>query len=343
MKHSTLVTLALGIVAAILLAAYFLLDDKGQPNPASEPDPVAQRPPPAPPGRSIDHAPVVKPELIKTRSGFVPAVWDTTIEFPNGTKVDVQMKTWQPDPPPFTGWKKLVNAYDALVKEAEAGSPAAARELYRELKNCEEAHTDEASFQSALEYLKKERIQLYPTGERSKKPLHGDDLVHAEEMMRERFIRCEGITPEHQENKIQWAEMAAHGGDFLSMRTMAREHGFTPEGLYWYEQGWLAGHASAADAMSIWFRNGAADPENQQPDHLRSYAYLYVNYKIYAAALARSSSPNSMNRIVSMENVVRGLGSYLSPKEQEQAEALAAQLLKENTNCCLGGWNVVSR
>lgn len=274
----------------------------------------------------------------------LPSPWESSIEFPDGSIVDVVMKPYRPDPPPLSGWSKLIHVFDALAEEAASGDAAAARVLYRSLKNCEEAFTDRVSYEKALDTLHKEGVQIYPSGEVTPKMLAGSlEMKHAEEDLTESFERCEGITADHHENKVQWAEIAAYAGDYWAMTEMAYLNGYTPQGLYWYEQAWLHGYAGAADSLSVYYREGAADSENGQPDYFRSYAYLYVGYKIYADALSRSTSPQAMNRIVSMENVVRQHGSFLSPEQQAQAESLAARLLEENGNCCLGGWQAIAR
>lgn len=172
----------------------------------------------------------------------LPAPWESSIEFPDGSIVDVVMKPYRPDPPPFSGWSKLIHVFDALAEEAASGDAAAARVLYRSLKNCEEAFTDRASYEKAINTLHEEGVQIYPSGDVTPKMLPGSlEMQHAEEALTESFERCEGITADHHENKVQWAEIAANGGDYWAMTEMAYLNGYTPEGLYWYEQAWLHG------------------------------------------------------------------------------------------------------
>lgn len=268
----------------------------------------------------------------------------TTIEFSNGEAVSISMIEWTPDLPPFYPTKRLLDMYGALVAEAESGSAAAARLLYQELTFCETAFVDYDEYQEALRKLREEGLRTYPGAEnRSEKVHRGLDTTSHSEIITEGYEKCQGITQKHTENIIQWAELAAHNGDFLSMRTMANEKGFTPEGLEWYEKAWKAGHVSAADALSIWHRNGASETSGRQPDYLTSYAYLLVNYKVYEDALKSSGYPQAQNLIVSMDSALQGLGGYLSPQEQAQAENLAVKLLRENENCCFGGWAAFDR
>lgn len=342
--NKSLILVAVAGLAVLAAALFFTSNDATAPvlpPPAmDEPEPATAVPAVAPTNRAGE----TKREPLRVRSSFVPASWDATIEFPDGTEVDIRMITWQPDPPPVAGWQNLLDVYDLLVEEAEAGNAAAAWALYRGLQYCEESFTDRASYQLALNLLRSERVRIYPSGEQSKQLIEpGEAMQFHEQDLLERFQQCEGVTRDHQQNRIQWAEMAAHNGSFQAMREMAHHHGYTPEGLRWHELGWQQGHVSAADAISVFLQRGASDPENGQADYFRAYAYLYLNYKVYAEAMSLSQSPATMNRIVSMENTVRNLGGYLTPQEQAAAESLAARLLAENENCCLGGWNVVGR
>jgi len=279
------------------------------------------------------------PDLVPIDFEYQRSSRDTVITFPDGTEVNIKLINWQPDPPPFYPTEKLIDMYDALVAEAEIGNAAAARTLYEALTICEMAFSDEASYQEALSLLRQKGVRSYPGDQHAQENIPpGLDTSHHEEMITEQYIKCQGITTRQKQNKIQWAEMAAHGGDFLAMRTMANEQGFTQEGFEWYEKGWKSGHASAADALSIWYRNGAPDSAGGKPDYISSYAYLLINFKIYENVFNSSNSPQAQNRIVDMENALLGIGGYLNPQDQVKAEELAVKLLQDNSNCCLGGW-----
>lgn len=347
MKRTSTITLTIAAVALTGVATYFYSSGGNAPTSvvdAALPTTDTAQTTKQQAGVVTNQKQVKLTRVAPRRSGGSGRNWETTIEFPDGTSVDIQMKYWRPGASPFGSWERLIDVYDALVVEAEGGDAAAARILYEQLQFCEEAFADEQSYKAAIGILHKTGYQTYPNGDKSHAPAADEmELVEFEESISERYEMCRGITDDHKTNKIQWAEMAAHGGDYEAMQIMAHEVGYTREGLEWYAKAWDKGHVSAADALSIWYRKGAADPQNGQPDYLRSYAYLYVVYKVYENALQQSPSPRTRNRTVSMENTVRGLGAYLTPEQQAEAEAIAAGLLQENGNCCLGGWGGIGR
>lgn len=271
----------------------------------------------------------------------IPDVQDVDVQFPSGETVRVSLVNFAPPVPPIAYAHRISDMYDQLVDAAVAGNGAAARELYGALKGCRQAFADEKSMLAAVSHLRETGEVTYPDDETR---IHhvdvGLDTGPVEEMIRETYERCDGITTEQKEGAEHWLEIAADEEDYLAMREYARYLGSnTRESFELRQKTWEMGFVSGAGSIAIYYKNG------DQVDYLKSYAYSLISSQIYKAALLRDGSRHSRygtqvhNKIKSLDDLLSTKAGYLTPEQQAAAEQIAIDLLKANTNCCRAGWS----
>jgi len=264
-----------------------------------------------------------------------------TIEFPSGETVDVVLRHFWPDEPPVEIQPRLVDMYDDLVNLAESGNGASARYLNRALRGCRNVFRDKAAKDAAIEKLRSTGEITYPEGAEfpHQHVPAGRDIGEFIEVIEEQFTTCDGVSDEQIAYAEYWLNEAIKAGDFLATRDYAAEIGvYTDAGFQIQKKLWDQGHISAVNGLGMAYRHGVPSENNGEPDYVKSYAYGYVTFKLFEAALRGSNSPHAHNRLRSFENSLSGKGAYLTPEQQQAAIELAAKILKENENCCLGVW-----
>jgi len=265
-----------------------------------------------------------------------------TIEFPSGQLVDVVLHHFWPDEPPIKYNPRLVDMYNDLVVLAESGNGASARYLNQALRGCRNAFRDKPSKDAAIARLRSAGEITYPDGAEfpNQHVPVGRDIGEFIEVIEERFTNCEGVSDEQIAYAEYWRDEAIKAGDFLATRDYAAEIGVhTEAGFQIQKKLWDQGHISAVNGLGIAYRHGVPGENSGQPDYLKSYAYGYATFKLFEATARGSISPNTRNRLRSIEESLSNRGSYLTPQEQQAAIELAAEILEENKNCCLGVWN----
>lgn len=268
------------------------------------------------------------------------------VEFPNGAAVVVSLVQFVPPMPTVPTGGVLAEDYDRLANAAENGDAAAARWLFRGLRSCVGGFLDLEKMNSSIAEMHKTGHLTYPDGKVQDVGI-GQQAVWSEEVLRDQFQSCDGLSNDQINSRAAWLELAATEGDFLAMRDYAvTELGLeTPEGFDMYKKTWDAGHLGSASAMAILYRNGAPGELNGQPDRLTSYAYTLLSHSVYKAISKSgdnvnglSPRPLSANRLHSMDQLLSQKGAYLTPAEVKEAEHLAVSLLLDNKACCLGNW-----
>lgn len=269
-----------------------------------------------------------------------PVVAIVRIEFGNGEIFDVPLKTHSPDLPNLPLQGIVAADYDVLAAAANNGDGAAARHLHRTLRVCEAAFRESEAFESAIKDFKRTGVLYYPDGSHEEVP-RGLSPLDLESMARDNFRLCDGVTDAQIEESDEWARVSAEAGDFLGMRDYARVVGYeTDEGVSLYQDIWNLGYVSAAESLSIFYGEGYPSETSGRPDYVRSYAYLLITKKVYTAALLRHEQPSGQaaNRIKIMDDIVMGKAGYMTANQIAEAKEIAADLVKNNPNCCIGGW-----
>lgn len=258
------------------------------------------------------------------------------IAFPDGTTIHVTLK---PVVVPWSGVQmpeRLADAYADLKQRAEGGDAPAARTLYQWLSRCDRAFEDEASFNAAVERLHTERVLMSPNASGPRRLPAGADVAEWERLeLRQPYEFCKGITAGQKAEAGSWLQLAARAGDYIALQRWAQSLGDTPEGLAALEDLWNRGFSSVLSALAIRNSRGIL---SAAPDHVRAYAYSFINFKLLEAAYEGSSSPTRRMMLMAVEDSLRYRGGLLTPQETQRAIELAAQLLAENPNCCTGSW-----
>jgi hypothetical protein len=282
---------------------------------------IVPPPPPAPPDRNV------------------------SISFPDGTTLAVRLRQFVPAAPPVYSNERLTDVYEDLRRAAEQGHSAAARTLYEMLTTCQYAYADEPSLNAALRRLRTEGVLVFPESvrdvERVQPVPEGLDRAQLENTLTRPYEFCLGISEEQRGEALRWAEMAADRVDVLAMRKWAQElkkQGRAQESFELLDSLWRAGDASAAMALAIFYQDDVPAFFGGNQNYVRAYAFHLIRNKLYEAASQGSVSPNRANRLAAQEAALQSIGARLTPQGQQAAEALAVQLLVENTNCCLGTW-----
>ncbi|HXV40911.1 MAG TPA: hypothetical protein VD701_08115 [Steroidobacteraceae bacterium] len=234
------------------------------------------------------------------------------VGFPDGTSVTVRLLSMpHPGVRIEGGLTNLADFYRQVAPLARAGDSAAAFELARKLGQCKELLSRKDAVEPAPGQLPADPQWL--------------DFCHGAE---------ESVLDEAD----LWRQMAIDAGYYFAMQDLAREHRGTPQELEIWESLWQRGHVSALQVLKIRYSQGAS---GSPPDYVRAYAYTLIYSGLLQAAFSElpSPSPTQQMMLVTVEDSVRQAGSYLTPAETETAIALAASLLKDNQNCCIGRWH----
>ena len=283
-------------------------------------------------------------QVHETRTKYaVPEDIPVTIKFSSGEEVDVTLRHFWPDETPVEIKPRLADIYDELVAYAENGDGASARYLNRALRSCRSAFRDKDSKDEAIAKLRATGEISYPEGAEfpDQHVPPGRDIGQFIEVMEEQFVACEGVSDEQIDHAEYWLDEAIRAGDFLATRDHAAEVGVhTAYGFQVQQKLWDQGHISAVNGLGMAYRKGIPGENDGQPDYVKSYAYGYATFKLFEAALEQANSPQAHNRLRSFENSLSGKGAYLTPEQQGAAIELAAEILRENKNCCLGVWSM---
>lgn len=234
------------------------------------------------------------------------------VGFPDGTSVMVPLLSMpHPGVRIEGGLTHLADFYRQVAPRARAGDAAAAFELARKLRQCKDLLSRDASVEPAQGQLPADT---------------------------QRLDFCRGTDQSLLDEADLWRQMAIDAGSYFAMQDLARELRGTPQELEIWESLWQRGHVSALQVLKIRYSQGAS---GAPPDYVRAYAYTLIYSGLLQAAFSelRSPTPTQQMMLVTVEDSVRQAGSYLTPAETETAIALAASLLKDNQNCCIGRWH----
>jgi hypothetical protein len=178
-----------------------------------------------------------------------------------------------------------------------------------------------------LFYCSRQPARQKPTRDRS---------AEAPDGQKEGIDRCEGLTEEQLQDPIRWARVAADAKDYFGRQLLGAALRKTPEGFQVFNDFWLDGNISGLPGISITYVTGAATGE---PDFLRAYAHSLIYFKIVEAAHKAGVSRRSGSRAYSaLKDRLRYLSGNLNPAQQKEAETLAARMLADNKNCCVGSF-----
>ncbi|NJO12673.1 MAG: hypothetical protein HC872_03495 [Gammaproteobacteria bacterium] len=261
------------------------------------------------------------------------------VSFPDGSSVSVIVGWIRPRPPPLHPLERLSDGYSKLVQLAHAGDGAAARTLHRELSKCQRAHIDERSLNSAIDRLRRQRSLQLGSNLHARSVGPGEDLeVIAESDLRGPYRYCEGITIEQRMEAAEWARRAAAAGDYLGLQDWARSLGNTEAALQAWQSAWDRGYMSALPPLARLYASGALSSTGHEPDHVRAYAYKYINFKLMEAKYGVEPMAGQINMLASVESSLNHTGSFLTPLQTQQAIKIAKHLLETNQYCCRGSW-----
>jgi hypothetical protein len=264
----------------------------------------------------------------------LPVEKTVVLVFPDASEVLVSIRQHITTYPPVELTDRLVDMYDDLVRTATDGDASAARILYDHLNYCRGAFQDSASWDDAIRMLRDEGVLIHANRDGAVEELpRGLDTSSIERGMRRQFERCEGVSEDQMDEAEEWARRSAEGNDYFGMQAWNRVLGKSEESLKVLEKAWELGHGSALQSISIYHRTGISESAVDQPDYIKVYAYQLAYNKLKEAAYASQNA----SMMVKMENVLKGLGGYLTPTEQQQAEEMAREIVASNPNCCIMG------
>lgn len=241
---------------------------------------------------------------------------------------------------------KLVDVYDELVRKAQDGDVAAARQLALELWDCNYAHSDRASLNEALDRIEKEKIVAFPDPETDGEwevdvSADGGDVIseHISDLTSS-YNRCNGIDASKKAlpEVEKWAKLAAEKGDYQAIKHLQmRARKNPPEAVKWLNEAWdKLGDVDALRDIAIYHSRGVG--EGQAPNFEKAYAYNRAYTLIKSASRDQFESEFS-NKTVneffnSVDNRSAIYGSQLGANETAAAEALAREIIEGNENCC---------
>lgn len=329
------------IAAVVVLAtggAFFGLGTSA-PHNADRSAPKNSRPPPPAKALTIDDdqapeplaAPVVTSEVKRSpsQSGHTQSI---TIKFSDGLDVAIVGR-----PLPRSSIlrpKQLKDIYAQLVELAKSGDSSAAYGLSRWLNECRYAHSTQAELDGAIARLLEEGLVTYPVSAPPPRSMATND-PNAEAALVQTFRFCDGITAEQRAGASAWLELGTGRGDLLALRARAQQLSPTQEEFFrshlalWEQHGDM----SALPALAAMYMRGISGAPQ---DYVRAYAYQLIQFKLNEYAYRDSVFPSHRAALQSMESSLAAIASYLTPDQTSKAVALAAQLVRQNPNCCVG-------
>lgn len=256
--------------------------------------------------------------------------------------VTIQLK--QHSPLEYSENGKINEIHDKLATEAEDGNTEAAAQLANELSKCSIAPRTSYDLDKALAQLKEERTfsSHYGSGNRVVQVTVSPTYLPATtELIRKRYNECSGISDGQLSNLNKWLSQAAKGGDTRSLHALLRIHGRTPEAFSLMKSAWDAGYVSNGYGIAQMLALGIGESGYiGEPQYISAYAYALITNQVWGKAYEINNSPVSGNRITDMEQALQSsFGNFMTSQEIIEAENLAVTLLRQNGNCCIGGWN----
>lgn len=227
--------------------------------------------------------------------------------------------------------KAYLNSIKSL---AEQGSGPAAFQLHSLLQECSSAARDEVT------YRNNEREIL-----QGNKQIHGigiDDQLLANQTM---FYLCESVSDKELEPESldEWFGLALENGSQVARQQSAAsflELDIAEAGRQ-FRQLWNSGYTHDGYALSLVYRSTDFDGiDPSKPNLVKAYAYQLATDLINTAALEASGRPEASLLITQTDNARAIATSKMTLQEQREAEQLAANLVKSNTNCCVWIWGV---
>ena len=282
--------------------------------------------------------PRVPAEPIRMPESESMASRDLSIAFGNAREVTVTLRQRPRLNPYFYPTERLIDIYFDLEEAALSGESAAAIQLYQGLKRCNNTPTSRDELDRILTRARDEGIVEWRTRDQAAEPAPvGFNYNSYETYLEESFMFCDGIAANQSENYLEWVRLAAESGEFWGTRFLTEELGDTEESFVLWQQAWEQGHINAATALLLRYRAGNIEQLGGQPDYITTYAFQLIRNKITQAAQSFSANPNS-SMLQAMDEALHATRGYLSPREQELAENLAADMIEANPNCCIGNW-----
>lgn len=290
--------------------------------------------PPATPQTPRDHA---APALPRTQDEPLPRAAERKgeVSFEDGTRVPISMRPVHLTSPPFAAPERLIDRYAELVRLAREGDPGSARSLFKWLKICQRAPTDQASLDRAIERLHATREVAWSDPSRPTMKLRPSaDLKEFEKVeLRRPYEFCKGITAEQRAAAEQWLQVAVKMGDFQAVQEYAATLGNTREAIQVWETLWQEGNRSSLQPLASIYSKGVG---GEQPDYLRAYAYMLIEQKLLELVDRESVGHRQRTMLAAIDESLRYMGGFLDPQQTQAATALAQRLLAENANCCSG-------
>lgn len=229
--------------------------------------------------------------------------------------------------------------YEKLSERALNGEPLYARLLSDLINSCSDSFIDEDDHKLALDRLIKDKKlpSANPKFDGAKVP---DDMIEfAVNQVEEQFKYCKELTVVQRGEYSRWAKMAVDGGDFLALENLAN-HPETPsaERLDLYERQWLEhGYINATTALSLAYSGTKHSLfEGVEPNLEKAYAnYLISRNLDLSIAKHQGKDSYAIAELNANHDIYESLlTSKLSAREHIDAEKLAKEMIKSNSNCC---------
>jgi len=231
--------------------------------------------------------------------------------------------------PPMTedNTENFMANLEALANEGVAG---AALRKFNLLGECANATRDEISYRI--------RESGILSGEVSIPGMSMEDMITANRMT---YLLCKEISNSDIESADKWFKLALENGSHFARQQHAKSFLATDiaEAGRQYKILWDQGYANSGSSLAFIYRNTDFDgPDPSQPNMVKSYAFQLAQDLVNIAGLEQSGQSDAVLRITDITNAQEIAKSTLTLQEQQDAEQLAKDLVKNNENCCVWFW-----
>ncbi len=247
---------------------------------------------------------------------------DYVVEFPDGECLPFHLRAAPASPTPPTG--RMLDVYEKLRDEANAAAV-----LSHLLQACGGAHRTVEELEYAIDQIQQTHTVPLPGSEAPATIVGTDDMSVVEQIYRNAYVRCNGVSEKQIEEADDWLKLAAELGDTRAMMTVGQTllGRRDPRAQLYLESAWSAGDVDAASLL--WYFHSRASPE--QANLTIGYAYKYLHDQIINGSIAAGATLRG--RPISPE-ASRNAALQLSPTELNEALLLAKDILRQNHNCC---------
>jgi hypothetical protein len=253
------------------------------------------------------------------------------VDFPNGESVAV---TWRTLPTletvPLPPWGPHLNG---LRDRAAKGEAQAARVLAVIARRCSEVPVDGAVLQRLVDAARRTGvIETFDHGI-AERPIAMSLEDGIDVWLTRPFRACEAMAADERDES-RWLLRAAELGDLLARLMLADREPDMATRAARLTALWQEGSAMALQRLADLHRDGWNDPRDSTSAEVRAFATRLAALRVMRS-LPASSGNAGADAYDQAEAGLRSRSAGLRAWEIGLAEALAAQIVRDNPNCCL--------